>query len=166
MDWGVFPERDEDQADWKIAGAAIDRLRSAPAGRPFFVAVGFRLPHVPCYASRKWFDLYPDDDALLPPVKADDRDDVPDFAWYLHWKLPGPRLSWLRKAGQWRPLVRAYLAGTGFMDSHVGRVRDALGATGTPGTRSSSSGPTTAGTWGRRASPARTRCGSVPPACR
>ena len=52
MDWGVFPEHDEDQADWKIADAAIERLRSLPPDKPFFVAAGFRLPHVPCFASR------------------------------------------------------------------------------------------------------------------
>src|SRR5262249_2450253 len=125
MDWGVFPEKDEDQADWKIADSAIAQLKALPAQRPFFVAVGFRLPHVPCFASQKWFDLYPDETLAMPPVKADDRDDVPEFAWYLHWKLPEPRLSWLQKANQWRPLVRAYLASTSFMDSQVGRVLDA-----------------------------------------
>ena len=73
-------------------------------------------------------DLHPDDKLVMPEVKDDDRDDVPDFAWYLHWKLPEPRLSWLRKSRQWRPLVRAYLASTSFVDSQVGRVLDALKA--------------------------------------
>jgi arylsulfatase A-like enzyme len=85
---------------------------------------------VPCFASQKWFDLYPDDKLVMPPVKTNDRDDVPDFAWYLHWKLPEPRLSWLEKANQWRPLVRAYLASISFMDSQVGRLLDALDASG------------------------------------
>jgi choline-sulfatase len=127
MDWGVFPEDDREQADWKIADAAIGQLKSLPAGKPFFVAVGFRLPHVPCFASQKWFDLFPpEDQIILPPVKDNDRDDVPFFAWYLHWKLPEPRLSWLKQANQWRPLVRAYLASTTFMDSQIGRVLGAL----------------------------------------
>jgi arylsulfatase A-like enzyme len=130
MDWGVFPEHDEDQADWKIASAAIGQLQTLPAGKPFFVACGFRLPHVPCFASQKWFDLFPEDQVVLPPVKADEREGVPFFAWYLHWKVPEPRLSWLRKSQQWRPLVRAYLASTAFMDSQVGRVLAALEATG------------------------------------
>lgn len=130
MDWGIFPERDEDQADWKIADAAIGQLRALPAGKPFFVACGFRLPHVPCFASKKWFDLFPENEVVLPTVKLDDRDDVPFFAWYLHWKLPEPRLSWLKKENQWRPLVRAYLASTAFMDSQVGRVLEALRASG------------------------------------
>jgi hypothetical protein len=29
----------------------------------------------------------------MQPVKDDDRADTPEFAWYLHWKLPEPRLS-------------------------------------------------------------------------
>jgi len=127
MDWGVFPEDDHEQADWKIADAAIGQMKSLPKGKPFFVAVGFRLPHVPCFASQKWFDLFPpDEQIILPPVKEQDRDDVPEFSWYLYWKLPEPRLSWLKQANQWRPLVRAYLASTTFMDSQIGRVLDTL----------------------------------------
>jgi arylsulfatase A-like enzyme len=63
-------------------------------------------------------------------VKDDDRADVPPFSWYLHWKLPEPRLSWLRQTQQWRPLVRAYLASTMFMDSQIGRVLNALESSG------------------------------------
>ena len=81
VDWGIFPENDQDQADWKIADAGIAQIKSPPQGKPFFIAVGFRLPHVPCFATQKWFDLYPDATLIMPPVKADDRDDVPDFAW-------------------------------------------------------------------------------------
>ena len=131
MDWGVFPDseaRDNIQADWLIADAAIDYLQKAPVERPFFLGAGFRLPHVPCFASPRWFELYPDATLKMPPVLATDRDDIPDFAWYLHWKLPEPRLSWLNSSAQWRPLVRAYLASISFMDSQLGRVLDALDA--------------------------------------
>ncbi|MFA6560630.1 MAG: sulfatase [Verrucomicrobiia bacterium] len=129
MDWGVFPERDEDNADYKIASAAVEALRTAPKDKPFFVACGFRLPHVPCYASQKWFDLYPEDKLILPPVLDNDRDDTPRFSWYLHWALPEPRLKTLKALNEWRPLVRAYLASTSFMDAQLGRVLDALDAT-------------------------------------
>jgi arylsulfatase A-like enzyme len=130
MDWGVFPENDEDQADWKIASAAIDAMRSAPTDKPFFIACGFRLPHVPCYASQKWFDLYPNDNSLLPPVQENERAALPSFSWYLHWKLPEPRLAPIKQANQWLPHVRAYLACTSFMDSQVGRVLAELKASG------------------------------------
>lgn len=130
MDWGPWPERDEEGGDYQIANAAITALREAPADKPFFVACGFRLPHVPCYAPQKWFDLFPLDEVQLPPVKMDDRDDTPRFSWYLHWKLPEPRLKGLQETNEWKPLVRAYLASTAFMDAQVGRVLDALEATG------------------------------------
>lgn len=130
MDWGPYPERDEENADWKIADAAVAQLRAAPKGRPFFIAAGFRLPHVPCFASQKWFDLYPDATLKMPPVKEDDRADLPRFADYLHWRLPEPRLKTLRDIGEWRSLVRAYLASVSFMDSQVGRLMEALEASG------------------------------------
>ncbi|MBL9204937.1 MAG: sulfatase-like hydrolase/transferase, partial [Opitutaceae bacterium] len=109
---------------------AAEALREAPKDKPFFIAAGFRLPHVPCYAPQKWFDLYPAESLRLPTVLETDRDDTPHFSWYLHWKLPEPRLSTMKRLGEWRDLVRAYLASTSFMDAQVGRVLKALEATG------------------------------------
>lgn len=130
MDWGPFPDRDEDAADYKIADAAIGALQTAPAEKPFFIACGFRLPHVPCFAPQKWFDLFPEAEVKMPPVMRDDRSDTPPFSWYLHWRLPEPRLATLEKYQEWRPLVRGYLASIAFMDAQVGRVLAALEATG------------------------------------
>jgi arylsulfatase A-like enzyme len=130
MDWGVFPHRDEDKGDYQVASWAIEQLRNAPAERPFFLAAGFFLPHVPCYATQKWFDLYPDDDSVLPQIRADDRADTPRFSWYLHWNLPEPRLKWVQENDQWRNLVRSYLACTSFVDGQIGRILEALQETG------------------------------------
>jgi len=130
LDWGVFPHQDEDKQDFRVASWAVEQLRTMPTDPPFFLAVGFFLPHVPCYATQKWFDLYPDDDRVLPPVKDDDRDDTPRFSWYLHWRLPEPRLRWVRESNQWRNLVRSYLACTSFMDAQIGRLLDALAESG------------------------------------
>jgi len=129
VDWGPYPEKEEEHYDHVTADWAIKKLQSKPKA-PFLLAVGFSLPHVPCYAPQKWFDLYDDDDSILPPVKENDRDDVPRFAWNLHWQLPEPRLKWLKESDQWRPLVRAYLASISFMDYQVGRVLDALEESG------------------------------------
>ncbi|MEK6249449.1 MAG: sulfatase-like hydrolase/transferase, partial [Planctomycetales bacterium] len=74
----------------------------------------------------KWYDLYPDDDSVLPPVKFDDRNDTPRFSWYLHWQLPEPRLKFLQEADEWHNLCRSYLACTSFVDSQVGRLLAAL----------------------------------------
>jgi len=130
MDWGVFPHKDEDKQDYVIATWAADQLNGMPKDDPFFMAVGFFLPHVPCYATQTWFDLYPDDDSVLPPHREDDRDDTPRSSWYLHWELPEPRLKWVRENNQWRNLVRSYMACTSFVDAQIGRVLDALEAAG------------------------------------
>lgn len=130
MDWGPFPDHDEECFDYDVASYAVDWLSHPPADRPWMLCVGLRHPHVPCYAPQKWFDLYPSDNSILPAVKADDRDDVPFFAWYLHWKLPEPRLAWAQREQQWQPLVHAYLASVSFADAMLGRVLDALDASG------------------------------------
>ncbi len=129
VDWGVFPHKDEDKGDWKVASWAVEKLNEKPQ-EPFFLSVGFFLPHVPCYATQKWFDLYPEDSTKLPPVQQGDRKDTPRFSWYLHWKLPEPRLKFLQEANEWKNLVRSYLASTSFVDSQVGRVLEALEANG------------------------------------
>ena len=129
VDWGVFPHRDEDKGDWKVASWAVEQLEAAP-DEPFFLSCGFFLPHVPCYATQKWFDLYPEESLLLPKIQRDDRADTPRFSWYMHWKLPEPRLKFLEEADQWVNLTRSYLACVSFVDSQVGRVLDALDKSG------------------------------------
>ncbi|MHB1308585.1 MAG: sulfatase-like hydrolase/transferase [Limisphaerales bacterium] len=49
---------------------------------------------------------------------------------HLHWELPEPRLKWVKDNGQWRNLVRSYLACTSFVDAQIGRLLDALEAAG------------------------------------
>jgi len=129
VDWGVFPHRDEDKGDWKVASWGVDRLKENRP-EPFFLSVGFFLPHVPCYATQAWFDLYPEASLQLPLIDRSDRDDTPRFSWYLHWKLPEPRLTFLEEARQWQNLVRSYLACVSFVDSQVGRLLVALEESG------------------------------------
>lgn len=127
VDWGTFPHRDEEKGDWKLASWTVEQLQQQHE-RPFFLSVGFFLPHVPCYVTQKWYDLFPDELLQLPIVPADDRADTPRFSWYLHWKLPEPRLRFLQDTMQWKNLVRSYLASTAFVDAQVGRIVDALTA--------------------------------------
>lgn len=129
VDWGTFPHRDEDKGDWKLASWAVDQLQlqlQLPQAHPFFMSVGFFLPHVPCYVSPQWYDLFPEDTLQLPQVRDDDRADTPRFSWYLHWKLPEPRLRFLQQQSQWKNLVRSYLASTAFVDAQIGRILTAL----------------------------------------
>ena len=101
-----------------------------PTDRPFFLAVGFRLPHVPCFASQKWFDLYPDESLVLPEVQCGRPRRRAGVLVVLALEAARAAAVVAEAANQWRPLVGAYLASTSFMDSQVGRVLDALDATG------------------------------------
>ncbi|CAN5406866.1 sulfatase [soil metagenome] len=130
VDWGFFPHRDEDKGDYKVATWAIEQLAAMPDDEPFFLATGFFLPHVPCFATQKWFDLYPEDSLALPPMRPDDRDDTPRASWWLHWELPEPRLKFLQEAGEWKNLVRSYLACISFVDAQLGRLLEALEQSG------------------------------------
>jgi len=125
VDWGTFPHRDEDKGDWKLASWASEQL-SQSHDKPFFLSVGFFLPHVPCYVTPEWYEQFPEDTLQLPPVQENDRADTPRFSWYLHWKLPEPRLKFLQENSQWKNLVRSYLASTAFVDAQVGRILQAL----------------------------------------
>lgn len=125
MDWAVYPYKESDHKDWKTASWAVEQLDREPKV-PFFMAVGFSLPHVPLLATQKWFDLYPEDEVVLPRMLLDDRSDTPRFSWYLHWKLPEPRQKFLLQKGEQIKIVQAYLASVSFVDSQIGRVLDAL----------------------------------------
>ena len=71
LDWGPFPAEDAEQRDYHTASWAVEQLQNQPAQpkKPFFMTVGFYRPHVPLYASQKWFDLYPEESLLLPPIR-------------------------------------------------------------------------------------------------
>lgn len=126
MDWGSFPHEDSEKGDYQVASWGIEKIRDADKDQPFFLALGFFLPHVPCYAPPHWFEGLPEDASILPEIHVDDRADTPRFSWYLHWYLPEPRLAWVERNQQWIPLVRSYLACTRFVDHQIGRLLQAV----------------------------------------
>lgn len=129
IDWGPFPARDELTTDYKIATWACQQLEKKRQ-KPLFLAVGFHRPHVPCFAPPPWFDLYPLESLAMPPFLENDRSDTPPFSWYLYWRTPEPRVSWLRRTGELKNLVRSYLACVSYVDAMIGRVLDELERSG------------------------------------
>ena len=130
-DWGQVDVPDEKQRDYQTAAWAADELpKLAKSDKPFFLAVGFHLPHVPIYASKKWFDMYPLDQVQLPPSRADDIDDLSEYSQLLTLNPTGPRHSWMKESGEWKHAVQAYLATNSFVDSLVGMVLKGLEASG------------------------------------
>jgi len=129
-DWGPYPSHDEQMPDYKIAKWATRKL-GKKYDSSFFLAVGFYRPHVPMYAPRKWFNLYPLKNLILPVVKQKDIADIPQYGYNLtksddKVNRLEPTHEWVIKNDQWKNLVQSYLASISFVDDQIGRVMDAL----------------------------------------
>jgi uncharacterized sulfatase len=109
----------EEQTDAKGADAAI-KLLEENKDRPFFLAMGFYRPHVPCVAPRSYFDLFPLAKFALPKEPADDRATKPEAAFSVkppHYGLGEKELL---------EMIQSYYACTTLMDEQLGRLLDAL----------------------------------------
>jgi arylsulfatase A-like enzyme len=112
--------------DMKCAKWAVDQL-SQKHDKPFFMGVGFYRPHVPMFATKKWFDMHPKDKIKLPAVPSDDLKDLSQYAIDLtNLEHVSPTHEWVTGAGQWEHAVQSYLASVTFADHCLGLVLDAL----------------------------------------
>jgi len=124
--WEIAEIDDLELQDGRIATRAIDTLRLFK-DRPFFLGVGFKKPHLPFVAPRRYFDLYPPD---MVPLAANAFAPLglPDFERHKA-ELPGyegvPKDLDLSPS-QRKDLVRGYAAATTFADAQIGRVLAAL----------------------------------------
>ena len=112
---------DEDHTDGKVAAKAIELLERH-RDRPFFLAVGFYKPHTPWIAPKKYFDLYPLEKILLPPLNTNAARELPAPSLASTRPWPHRGLS----VDQARECKRAYFATISFVDAQIGRVLDAL----------------------------------------
>ncbi len=123
----------------QVASKAIEWLHTFQAkrkdGTPFFLAAGFRRPHLPFLCPKKFYDLYPPEEIRLPdnpyaPVG------MPEIAWADSAELRQYRDM---RNGKWYGAIndtlpdkvtlalrRAYYACTSYTDSLVGEIIAAL----------------------------------------
>ncbi|MEM1442998.1 MAG: sulfatase [Verrucomicrobiota bacterium] len=127
-DWGSLGYAEEDYDDTRMADYAIDFLENDPT-QPFFLACGLFRPHLPWHVPEKYFDLYPLEEIVLPPMQEGDLEDVPERGKAL---AEARRSDWdrIRNAGKWKEAIRAYLASITYADAQLGRVLDALDESG------------------------------------
>jgi len=120
LEWAPVDLPDGGLGDGYVADRAVEWLqRAAKDDRPFFLAVGFRRPHLPWEAPKQYFDLYPPERILLPDEPADDTADVPAAA------LTTQAADRVGPADR-RQAIAAYAASTSYMDAQVGKVIGAL----------------------------------------
>ncbi|MCP4847003.1 MAG: sulfatase [Verrucomicrobiaceae bacterium] len=111
-----------DQPDYKTALKTIDLLREHKDKR-FFLAAGFVRPHYPMVQPKKYFDLYPWKEVLLPRSVANDLDDMPKMAI----TRSRSALNGIAKfPDNQKRMWSAYYASVTFMDEQVGRILDEL----------------------------------------
>ncbi|QDS98819.1 sulfatase [Adhaeretor mobilis] len=123
-DWGSLDIPNKDYDDALSADYAVRFLKQEQK-RPFFLACGLFRPHLPWYVPQEYFDLYAINEVVLPQVKDNDLDDVPDGGKKLA-KSHREDLNTIRKAGRQKEAVRAYLASISYADAQLGRVLKAL----------------------------------------
>jgi arylsulfatase A-like enzyme len=123
FDWGPTPWDDQSTPDAQLANWAADYL-SKPHDRPFFLAVGFYRPHLPWYIPKQYFDLYQIDKIVLPNVKLNDLDDIPEIP--KEWAANQNDHEDIVKSNNWKSAVQGYLASITFVDHQLGKVLDTL----------------------------------------
>ncbi|MEO0514908.1 MAG: sulfatase [Planctomycetota bacterium] len=119
--------------DGAMTDVAVERLGEyRDNGKPFFLAVGFKKPHLPFNAPEQYWQLY-DRDALPVAEYTQAPEGAPDFAtqpgWELRTNYDAPREGEISMAKQ-RELIHGYYAATSYIDAQVGRLLDALEANG------------------------------------
>ncbi len=119
---------DEMHAEWICN--KLTELNKINNKNPFFMAVGFVKPHTPLYAPKKYFDMYPLENIILPEIKENDIEDThytknyPKSTMGLHYyeKL----IESYRGNKGLRQFLRAYLACISFVDDLVGKILNGL----------------------------------------
>lgn len=124
FDWGAVDAKTADMGDYKATDWAINHLKTAPADKPLFLALGYIKPHLPWYVPKEYYDRFPLAEIKLPVTKDDDLNDIPKAGV----KMAGPEgdHAAVLKGDQWKKAVQAYLATISFLDDQVGRLLDGL----------------------------------------
>lgn len=128
LEWAALDVRDEETGDGQVARQIAALMEPDARGamgkdaggrsKPWFLAAGFRKPHLVWEAPTKYFDLY--DAAKIPlpqePPLAAQNIPLPARGWN-----PGkPPIS----DTDWREALRGYYASISFMDAQVGVLLD------------------------------------------
>ena len=114
---------DNGYIDGQVANQALEVLRKVK-DKPFFLAVGFRRPHLPFSAPKKYWDMYNREDIALP-VQKSLPENIPPFAAHHNEELSGYSdigVNNLIADAKTRELLHGYYAAISYTDAQIGKV--------------------------------------------
>ncbi|MDR6782176.1 arylsulfatase A-like enzyme [Pedobacter africanus] len=114
---------DNAYVDGQVAEQATEVLRNIK-DKPFFLAVGFRRPHLPFSAPKKYWNMY-NPEEIIPPAQKGLPKNIPPYAAHKNEELRG-----YTDIGTDRPitdpktreLLHAYYAAISYTDAQIGKV--------------------------------------------
>ena len=124
--YGPTDMSDEEHKDGRNVRRIVSWLdRKSHGARPFFIACGIQKPHVPFWAPKKYFDMYPREKLVTPPALVGDWKDIPALAMVKRFKAFGFELDKENYALR-RAYTQAYHACVSFIDAQLGLLLEAL----------------------------------------
>jgi iduronate 2-sulfatase len=129
--------------DGAMTDRAVEELKNfAASGKPFFMAVGYKKPHLAFIAPKRYWDLYKREDIDTAPnpfhPKNIPEGAVDSFPGEMGSYVDARELAAKQKAAgknDWpddfsKQLIHAYFACISYIDAQVGRLLDTLDETG------------------------------------
>jgi arylsulfatase A-like enzyme len=110
--------------DWGIE--MLDQL--AAGDKPFFLTLGYRKPHLPFVAPKKYWDLFDRDEIKVAPFREQAKDS-PEFAYHTWGELKAYSDIDADAAltdDRQRELIHGYYACVAFVDAQIGKLLDHL----------------------------------------
>lgn len=126
FDFGPVVGEESKMPDFMSTSYGVEFLKQKHE-KPFFLAIGQFKPHLPWFAPKKYFDMYPLDKIQHPPTKDGDLDDLPKIA-LKRTNDSASKHHLVKELDEWKKAIQGYLACISFSDAQVGRLLDALDA--------------------------------------
>ena len=117
-------EKEEQMFDFLVADKCVEYIKNWDGKKPFFLHVGFEKPHEPYTCHRRYMDLFPPQNMVLPESWNEINEYGP-YPFLMNWlsqKTPVEEYA--------RNTMAGYYACAYSMDEQVGKVMDAIEAAG------------------------------------
>ena len=125
---------EEEYTDGLIAAKGMELMENLANGtKPFFLAVGFKKPHLPFVAPKKYWDLYNRDSVQIAAFQKHAKNS-PSYVYNNGGELRNNYVD-IPKSGnipidKQKELIHGYYACVSFIDAQVGKLLDKLEAFG------------------------------------